>query len=53
MGDNINQKDANGRTPLHFCCLLLRETLLMILLKQNAQVNIPDNQGYKALQLLS
>ena len=36
MGDNINQKDAHGRTPLHFCCLHLRETLLMILLKQNA-----------------
>jgi ankyrin repeat protein len=54
--NDINQQDHNGRTPLHIACMRNdrvagymdstgENSVMTMLLKQNANVHIQDNQG--------
>ena len=53
MGENVNQRDSENRTPLHLCILNLRETPMMILLKQSASVNAQDQHGHAPLHYIA
>jgi len=54
MGEDVNQKDEQTqRAPLHMAALHLRETLMMILLKQQAYVDTKDINGHTALHVLA
>ncbi|TID13544.1 hypothetical protein CANINC_004902 [Pichia inconspicua] len=50
----LDQRDLKGLTPTHICCINGFSECLLILLKNNAYVNIQDNDGdtplHKAFQ---
>lgn len=50
----LDQRDIDGLTPTHICCINGFSECLLILLKNNAYVNIQDNNGdtllHKAFQ---
>lgn len=54
LGEDVNQREGQTqRTPLHYACLYLRETLFMILLKQKAHLNAQDEHGHTALHIMA
>ena len=46
----INTQNKRGETPLLLTVKLGHENLVRLLVEHNADVNIPDNDGYKLLQ---
>ncbi|MDG7055225.1 MAG: ankyrin repeat domain-containing protein, partial [Wolbachia endosymbiont of Menacanthus eurysternus] len=48
-GANVNAKDKNGNTPLHFATMVGKVDIAKVLLKHNADVNAENNEGRTAL----
>ncbi|MGL9718325.1 MAG: ankyrin repeat domain-containing protein [Wolbachia sp.] len=48
-GANINVKNEDGNTPLHFTAMKGKVDIAKILLKHNADVNAKNNEGKTAL----
>ncbi len=48
-GADINQRDADGRTPLHVAAEKGRWTVAQLLLKHGADINAPDRGGHTPL----
>lgn len=48
---NINQKDINGSTPLHWACYTSSENAINFLLSWIDDVNITDNKGQTPLHI--
>ena len=53
MGEDVNCRNEMRQTPLHLCCEFQRETLLMILLKQQAFPNVVDVNGLTPLHVVA
>lgn len=47
----IDEKDCNGKTPLHLAIALRYENLVKALIATGANISIPDNQGETPLKL--
>lgn len=45
LGTNVNAKDAQGQTPLHYSAYLERVDITELLVLRNANVNAIDNSG--------
>ncbi len=50
-GDDVNPKDAHGRTPLHFAAIHGQTEVVKILLKAGAEVNANEEPGWTPLHL--
>lgn len=50
---DINLRDNQGRTALHYACAIGRPDLVQKLLKQGANPNIPDHSGKKPIEMAS
>lgn len=48
---NLDAQDENGWTALHVATILHRSDMIQLLIKNKADVNIQDNDGYTAAQL--
>jgi len=44
-GMDVNKKNNNGKTPLHFACVSSKLNIVNKLIKNNADVNVKDNEG--------
>lgn len=50
-GADLNTKDRNGNTALHYCVYYRNYKLMELLIKEGVDVNIQDNNGNTTLQL--
>jgi len=50
-GANINDKDRNGNTALHYCIYYKNYKLMELLVNNGADVNVQDNNGSTPLHL--
>jgi ankyrin repeat protein len=44
-GADVNAKDNNGNTPLHYAVILAKMDVIELLISNGADVNAKDNQG--------
>ena len=45
----INQKNANGQTPLHMACMYGHQKMVEYLIENNADIHSKDSDGYQPL----
>ena len=50
-GSVFDEVNIYGRTPLHIACCCVSPTIVDLLLRHNADIDIVDNGGHTALQL--
>ena len=50
-GANINARDDDGATPLHYACVVELPGMCALLLSKGAEVGIPDDDGETAASL--
>lgn len=50
-GDNVNQEDEKGRTPLHVAIIFARDELCELLLRNDVHFNGKDNCNGSPVQL--
>lgn len=50
-GANINDKDRNGHTALHYCMYYKNDKLMEFLVNNGADMDVQDNNGNTPLQL--
>ena len=51
MGSDINSRDNNGMTPLHWPCRCGYLKIVHLLITHGADINIADNEGNIPLDL--
>ncbi len=52
-GADLAAKNTRGETPLHIACCYGKLDLVQLLLQANCDVNISDNEGRMAIELIS
>ena len=50
---NLNEKDSEGQTPLHYSCLVDHKDIVTLLLSRGADTTITDNEGQTAKEIAS
>ena len=50
-GAEVNGKDKDGRTPLHYAAHYGHANIAALLLDRGAEVNVKDNEGWTPLEL--
>lgn len=48
---NLNAQDSKGNTPLHYCVAFNNATVMDVLLKKGASLNIPNKKGQTPIDL--
>lgn len=51
-GLDINAKDGNGRTVLHYACTSQKPEMVKVLLARGADINSPSNNGMSVLTIM-
>ena len=53
LGDNVNQVDAAGRSPLHLACWFNQSQCVQTILQYHPSINLQDNYGRTPLHISS
>ena len=51
-GLDINAKDGNGYTVLHYACRSQKPEIVKVLLARGADINSPSNNGTRVLMIM-